>query len=160
MYCDKQPSPLPTISVGAVVINNDGCILLIQRGQPPAEGLWSIPGGKQEPGESLVEACCREVLEETGLSVTVGNILAVVERRREGFHYVIVDFYAAYGGRDKPQAQSDVRRAGWYALEDIGNKVLVDGLLPILELALRQFRQSNPVGLIDTDGSGIDFVGR
>ena len=86
--------PVPTLAVGGIVFNNQKQILLIQRNQPPAMGFWSIPGGKLEAGESLVEACQREIKEETGLDTRVKNIVAVVERRIEGFHYVIIDYLA------------------------------------------------------------------
>jgi 8-oxo-dGTP diphosphatase len=77
--------PTPAIGVGGIVFNHRGEVLLIQRNQPPATGLWSIPGGKLEPGESLAEACHREVKEETGLKVQVTAVVAVVERQSEGF---------------------------------------------------------------------------
>ena len=57
MQNNKCSLPVPTLGVGGIVFNNKKQILLIQRNQPPAMGLWSIPGGKLEPGESLVEAC-------------------------------------------------------------------------------------------------------
>ena len=83
-----QSFPVPAIGVGGIVFNNQKQVLMIQRNQPPAMGFWSVPGGKLEPGESLAEACQREIKEETGLDIEVKNIVAVVERRIEGFHYV------------------------------------------------------------------------
>ena len=56
---------------GAIVRDGDGRLLLIRRGREPGRGLWSLPGGRVEAGETRPEAVRREVLEETGLDVTV-----------------------------------------------------------------------------------------
>jgi ADP-ribose pyrophosphatase YjhB (NUDIX family) len=81
----------PTIrAVGAVVTRGDGQLLLIKRGNEPGRGLWSLPGGRIEPGESDVAAVAREVLEETGLVVTVGELAGRVQRGR----YDISDYFA------------------------------------------------------------------
>ena len=59
--------------VGAVVLDEAGRLLLVRRGREPSRGLWSLPGGRVEPGESDAAAVAREVLEETGLRVRVGE---------------------------------------------------------------------------------------
>jgi 8-oxo-dGTP diphosphatase len=59
--------------VGGIVHDRSGRLLLIRRGQEPSRGLWSVPGGRVEPGETLAEAVEREVLEETGLRVRAGR---------------------------------------------------------------------------------------
>ena len=64
---------LPVVAcVGAVVHDDAGRLLLIRRGQAPSQGLWSLPGGRVEPGETHEQAVEREVLEETGLVVRAG----------------------------------------------------------------------------------------
>lgn len=63
--------------VGAVIVR-DGEVLLVRRGRPPGEGLWSIPGGRVEPGESDHDAVVREVAEETALVVEPGALLGSV----------------------------------------------------------------------------------
>lgn len=81
--------------VGALVYDESGRLLVIKRKHEPGSGLWSLPGGRVDPGESLVTAVVREVFEETGLVVTVGAIVGVVERGGPGgVVYAITDFAA------------------------------------------------------------------
>ena len=151
--------PRPTIGVSAIVFDETGRVLLIQRGQPPAQGFWHAPGGKLEPGESLLEGCCREVREETGLDIVPGAVMAVVERRVEGFHYLIVDFLASL--RDPQQSScrpsDDVLDVAWVAAERLQDYPIAEGLLPILEVARRAWR-GEPIGLHDKVGTGTDFM--
>ena len=78
----------PIACVGAVVVDDAGRYLLVRRGREPSKGLWSIPGGKVEPGESDEQATAREVLEETGLPVTVGDFVGHVERPAPGLSLI------------------------------------------------------------------------
>src|SRR6204780_1228528 len=75
-----NPGAVRVPCVGAVITDETGRLLLIQRGHDPGRGLWSIPGGRVEAGESDAEAVIREVAEETGLTVTCGPLLGAVER--------------------------------------------------------------------------------
>jgi ADP-ribose pyrophosphatase len=115
----------PQLAVGAVVLDR-GRVLLVQRGQPPAEGQWSIPGGSVMLGETLQEAAERELLEETGVVVQAGEpvwTFDVVERDSAGrviYHYVIVDLEAAYLG-GLPAAGSDVLDCRWVSPEELGS---------------------------------------
>ncbi len=152
--------PAPGIGVAAVVFNDNNAVLLICRNKRPACGQWSIPGGRLEPGESIISACRREVKEETGLDVNVQNILAVVERRVESFHYVIIDFMASLLPTSPivPIAQTDVSDARWVYVNELGELDLVDGLLEIVMRAYEYYKRDQIVGLIDIDGKGTDFV--
>lgn len=155
----KQVDPVPGIGVGAIVFDGDS-VLLIKRDKPPAMGQWSVPGGKLEPGESLCDACIREVMEETGLFVKAGNIVAVVERRVESFHYVIVDFIAFIpeAGSKVPCASSDVCEALWVKVNQICQYNLVEGLERIINKAYDEVSRGQMNGLADVDGQGLDFI--
>jgi 8-oxo-dGTP diphosphatase len=152
--------PVPTLGVSGIVFNNQKQILLIQRNQPPAMGLWSIPGGKLEPGESLVEACKREIKEETGLDTDIKNIVAVVERRVEGFHYVIIDYLALLANEEnsQPIAQSDVSEARWVSLEHLVDYDLVEGLVEIILRTFKMYTGDRIAGLYDVDATGRDYI--
>lgn len=151
--------PRPTIGVSAVVFDGQERVLLIQRGQAPAQGLWHFPGGRLEAGESLVEGVRREVREETGLDVRIGPIMAVVERRQEGFHYLIVDFLAhlADPGQTALHPADDASAAAWVAADELGQYPIAAGVLPVLERA-RRARRGETLGLADVAGHGTDFI--
>jgi ADP-ribose pyrophosphatase YjhB (NUDIX family) len=81
--------------VGALVYDEQHRLLLVQRANEPSRGLWSLPGGRVEPGEDDPAAVVREVAEETGLTVTVGELVGEVEREGpNGQLYVIRDYAA------------------------------------------------------------------
>jgi 8-oxo-dGTP diphosphatase len=86
--------------VGAVIKDDQGRLLLIKRGHEPGAGLWSVPGGRVEPGETDAEALVREMREETGLAVQPGPLLGRVRRPAAGGQ----DSPAAAGGQDSPAA--------------------------------------------------------
>lgn len=88
-------------------------LLLIQRGRPPATGLWSVPGGRCLPGEGTAAACVREVAEETGLSVEVVGAAGRVERPAPGGGvYVIDDFLCRVVGGTL-RVGDDAAQARW-----------------------------------------------
>lgn len=156
----QMPLPIPTIGAGGVLLNNRQEVLLIKRNQAPAQGLWSIPGGRLEPGESLVDACRREFKEETNLRIEVNHIVAVVERKLEGFHYVIIDFSVQLADETEciPIANSDVSEAKWISLDDLGQYDLVVGLAEIIKRTHESLVRGVEVGLLDGDKEGTDFI--
>jgi len=68
----------PVRCVGAVVPDNAGRLLLVRRANEPGRGLWSLPGGRVEAGETDAVALAREVAEETGLTIRVGRLVGRV----------------------------------------------------------------------------------
>ena len=151
--------PRPAIGVSAIIFDQHERVLLIQRGKPPAAGYWHAPGGKLEAGESLVEGVRREVKEETGLNVSIGPIMAVVERRQEGFHYVIIDFLAYLNNPANTNITpaDDASAAAWVAETELGDYPIAEGLLPILKRARLAFR-GEKLGLADMEGLATDFI--
>ena len=122
----------PEVAVGALAVNH-GRLLCIRRGHGPGAGLWSLPGGRVEAGETLREAVVREVLEETGLEVVVDHFVGYVERLGEGYHFVILDFGVSLLDHDAdPVAGDDAAEAAWVPFEDLADLRLVDGLYDFL----------------------------
>lgn len=117
-----------TVAVGAVIVE-DGRLLLVERARPPSAGRWAVPGGQVEPGETLSEAVQREVREETGLRVEVGDIAWVGSSIGPGtppeWHYVIVDFWATPVGGDLMPGD-DATRAEWIPLDRLQAWPMVD----------------------------------
>ena len=118
--CSNQKNDYPghpRVAVGAVVFK-DGCVLLVRRGQPPAEDLWAIPGGSVEIGETLQEAAEREIREETGIQIRALkpiHTFDVIDRdaaEKVRFHYVIVDLAADYVSGE-PSPGDDAVEARW-----------------------------------------------
>ena len=99
--------------VGAVVTDGQGRLLMIKRGHEPGAGLWSIPGGRIEPGETDAEALVREMFEETGLAVEVGRLIGRVQRPGPNGTVIDIRDYAATvtGGTLRPG--DDAADARW-----------------------------------------------
>lgn len=95
----RQYPEFPRVGVGAVIWK-DGKVLLIRRAAPPRQGLWSLPGGLQHLGETLNQAILREIKEETGLEVKLGEIVAVVDLILKDadnaveYHFTVIDYEA------------------------------------------------------------------
>ena len=121
----------PELCVGAVVVTG-GFILLIRRGTPPGEGLWSVPGGRVQRGECLADAARRELLEETGLEGEVGEAVGWTELIGRRRHYVVVDFWVTVAPGATPTAGTDATDAAWVAFDELEEWDLVDGLLDFL----------------------------
>lgn len=112
----------PLMGVGAVVVEK-GRVLLVQRGNEPMKGRWTLPGGLVEVGEALTDAVVREVKEETGLTVEPVELVELLDRiHKEGervrYHYVIADYLCrVVGGQLLAASDADavrwVERAEW-----------------------------------------------
>ena len=122
---------MPILAVSAVVVDHDR-LLLVRRGRGPAQGAWSVPGGKVEPGEALVEAVTRELREETGLDGVCGALLGWNERIDDLAHYVVLAFEATVVGDLEPTAGDDAAEVAWVELHEVAGVPLVDGLAELL----------------------------
>jgi 8-oxo-dGTP diphosphatase len=135
----------PLVAVGGIVVR-DGRVLLVRRGQPPSEGLWAIPGGRVELGETLQEAAEREIMEETGLTIGARNpvytfdVILRDDAGRVRFHYVIVDLLADYVSGELC-AGDDAHEARWVTPEELEklpvNQTTLEILKRMLDFGLR-----------------------
>ncbi|WP_417828632.1 NUDIX hydrolase [Thalassospira sp.] len=120
--------PRPLIGVGAVVWHQ-GHVLLIQRGKEPNIGSWSLPGGAQELGETVREAVCREVLEETGVTISSPILVDVVDlisstvNHKVEYHYTLIDFVAEALTLEITPG-GDAADAKWVNVKDINKYAL------------------------------------
>lgn len=127
----------PQCAVGAIIMHR-GTLLLVLRNQAPAEGTWSLPGGRVELGESLTEALEREVREETGLDIDIEGLAGIAERiipddsGAISHHFVICDFYARVRGGTDAQAADDAAEARWVPVGELATLPLSPGLLEFL----------------------------
>ena len=130
----------PLVGVGALIFRRDS-ILLVERGREPLKGYWSIPGGLVEPGELLVDAVKREILEETGLSIKPVKMFEVFERimkdasGRAEYHYVLADYVCKVVSGEL-KAGDDVSRAKWVRRGELGAVQLTEGTLGVIERSI------------------------
>jgi 8-oxo-dGTP diphosphatase len=130
---ERSCSAHPTPAVAAIILR-DREILMVRRGQEPGAGRWSIPGGSVELGETLEQALKREVREETGLEIEVGEFAGIAEVIvREGeaikWHYVILDYFATPSSTSEPIAASDVTECRWIPLDELARYDVTETLI-------------------------------
>jgi 8-oxo-dGTP diphosphatase len=99
--------------VGAIIKDEAGRLLLIRRRNEPGAGLWSLPGGRIEAGESDEQAVIREIREETGLVVTCGPLVGSVELPGLASAVVEVADYLAFVVAGELTAGDDAADARW-----------------------------------------------
>lgn len=105
-----------------------GRLLMVRRGRAPAAGMWSIPGGRVEQGETLAEAVVREVAEETGVEAVCEGLAGWVEHTGPHHHFVILDFWVRALAGAEPRPGGDAAEAAWVPLGEVRELALVDGL--------------------------------
>ena len=115
----------PRVAVGALVVYQNK-VLLILRGEAPAKGMWAVPGGSVNLGETLQAAAEREVLEETGLQIKAGQVIYSFEKIQHDkagqvqYHYVILDLEAEpLDPAQRLVPADDAVEAGWFTLADL-----------------------------------------
>jgi ADP-ribose pyrophosphatase YjhB (NUDIX family) len=138
---DRRYPRRPILGVGAIILDRDR-VLMVERGKPPLQGYWSLPGGVLETGESLEEGVRREILEETGLEIRPRGVVQIFERimrdatGRAEYHYVLIDYLCRVTGGTLCAA-SDCARAEWVARHALRNLKITEGTLPVIEKAFR-----------------------
>lgn len=144
----------PVVGVGAIILEGDK-VLLVERGNEPLKGVWSIPGGALELGESLAEGVRREAREELGLAVEVGELVEVFERitrdaeGRVEYHYVLADYLCTVTGGTL-RASDDAADARWVGRSELAALALTAGTARVIEKAF-QLRDAAAVQRVKTD---------
>jgi len=142
----------PLVGVGAVIFRGEE-ILLVLRGQEPARGSWSLPGGLVELGETLEEALRRELAEEVGITVEVLGITAVLDRIYRdpqggvSYHYVLVDFLCGYGDGELRPA-SDITAARFTPLSELDRLDLPPFTAQVIRRAWEQKGQGGVLPIV------------
>ncbi|MHB1133390.1 MAG: NUDIX hydrolase [Chloroflexota bacterium] len=145
----------PIVAVGGVVLH-EGRVLLAQRGKQPGYGTWSLPGGAVELGESLRAAVAREVREECGIEVEVGEVVDAIDRvvrdaaGRVQYHYVILDFLCQYKG-GALCAATDCLAARWVAPDEYAAYKLTPAALAVIARARHLLAAPPPPCRSDAD---------
>jgi 8-oxo-dGTP diphosphatase len=132
------PPPRPQIAVSAAIFRDDR-VLLVRRARIPAKGVYTLPGGRVEFGESLHQALKREVDEETGLAIDVLGLAGwreVLPAAGGGGHYVILPFAARWRAGE-PRLNEELDDFQWRRPDALDGLTLTDGLPEIIEAARR-----------------------
>ncbi|NJD37498.1 MAG: NUDIX domain-containing protein [Geobacter sp.] len=122
-------------SVVAVIVDDHERVLLTKRSIPPFQGMWVMPGGKIELGESIAVALQREVEEEVGLAVEVGRLINVFEHvtpGEENCHYIILFYRCRPLHQELQHNPDEVLEACWVKRIDLGQYPMPEGTRTIL----------------------------
>jgi ADP-ribose pyrophosphatase YjhB (NUDIX family) len=136
----------PFLAVSAAIIR-DGRVLIVQRARSPAAGLFTLPGGVVECGETLEEAITREVREETALTIEpVGlaghrEVIACDAEKRVERHFVILSF-AARWLEGEPRLNEELAAAHWMRPGEIAGLQTTAGLDEIITQAFRRLESA------------------
>lgn len=131
----------PILAVSAAVFRGDR-VLVAQRARGPGKGLWSLPGGSVEWGESLAEAAAREVREETGVEAEILGLAGQREVRMRGAagtierHYVILSFAARWRAGEA-KSGPEAAQVRWIEPEALAQLRTTEGLGEIVAAARR-----------------------
>ena len=131
---------LPKLGASACIWR-EGRVLLAQRAKPPA-GIWALPGGHVELGETAKDAARRELFEETGMTASLDTLVGlfdIIRRDAAGqvtIHYAVACYTGAAGAED-PVAASDTMAVEWVLPDELGRY----NLAPQVQTAICKARQ-------------------
>ena len=143
MNKNREYPERPFVGVGVVVLRRNK-VLLVQRGNAPNKGQWSIPGGKQLLGETVIEAVHRELLEETSVKIRQPALLDVVDVivpdgiGKIQYQYTLVDYQAEWLSGEC-RSGDDADAVNWFTFEELNSLRL---LKINREVILKAFRNS------------------
>jgi ADP-ribose pyrophosphatase YjhB (NUDIX family) len=135
----------PFLAVSAAIIR-DGRVLIVRRARPPAHGVFTLPGGVVEAGETLFEAVVREVMEETALVIApvgLAGFREVIVRDSEdrlARHFVILPFAARWVSGE-PRLNEELTEARWLRPSDLAGLPTTEGLAEIVAAAFERLEQ-------------------
>lgn len=135
--------PRPGVSIA---VFRDGLVLLGQRSKPPLRGVWSLPGGHIEAGETVAKAAARELLEETGVIAElygVADVADVILHNDDGAlcaHYILTVFYGDWRSGN-PAPEDDCMGVQWAAPHDLGSLNMTEGTADIIHKAYRLLKE-------------------
>ncbi len=134
---EQPPWPRPAASCA---IFRDGQVLIAQRAKPPLAGIWSLPGGHIEPGESAKAAAIRELAEETGVEAdlkAIADVVDVIVRDDDGVlraHYVITVFFGVWL-RGEARPGSDCAAVEWVDLAALAQRSMTQSTPALIQRA-------------------------
>jgi ADP-ribose pyrophosphatase YjhB (NUDIX family) len=129
----------PYLAVSAAIVR-DGKVLIVRRARPPAEGIYTLPGGAVETGETLAQAVLREVREETALTIEpvdlAGHREVIVrgQDNRVTRHFVVLCFAARWIAGE-PELNKELSEARWMRPEELSGLKTTEGLAGIVAAA-------------------------
>ena len=135
----------PFLAVSAAIVR-DGHVLVVRRARPPANGLFSLPGGVVEAGETLHQALQREVMEETGITiepVALAGFRETISRDAEDRverHFVILPFAARWVAGE-PRLNDELAEARWVRPAELAGLPTTPGLAAIVANAFERLEQ-------------------
>jgi 8-oxo-dGTP diphosphatase len=145
----------PLVGVGVAIYNDQGQVILVQRGRPPSVGTWGLPGGLIDVGERLQAAAAREVMEELGINVAVQGMVTTFESIHhddEGkveYHYIVLEYWARYQGGE-PVAQDDAAAFAWVNADQLDSYALTPQQRRVLEQTYAAWHAAAPAHLQTT----------
>ena len=137
----------PIVGVGAIILGNSERgpeIVLVQRGNEPLRGEWTIPGGALEVGEALQDGARREAREETGLEIALTDAVEIFDRiifddqRRVRFHYVLLD-YICVPLAGELRCGGDAVDARWFRAEELDREGVSEFTASVAQRAIERF---------------------
>lgn len=129
-----------------MAVIKDGALLMVKRGRGPNAGMWAIPGGKVDYGESMPAAAIRELREETGIVAEIERVIWVGDAIGPGdppeWHYTLVDYLARMTG-GRLEAADDAELVAWVPLDQVLDLPVTPTMHDLVE-ALRRTRAGGP----------------
>ena len=139
----SEQRPIPGVGVAVI---KDGALLMVKRGRGPNAGMWAIPGGKVDYGESMPAAAIRELREETGIVAEIERVIWVGDAIGPGdppeWHYTLVDYLARMTG-GRLEAADDAELVAWVPLDQVLDLPVTPTMHDLVE-ALRRARAGGP----------------